>query len=262
MGTQSQTPPGLRVSYLFQDGVMYTRIDTPKDLLPDGQARVMVFDSKSQKARILLKDGLQPDPTMQDFNPEAISDGGLSLSMRMLDAKNPFKKLTIERFQAFARTAAFDISKQSDKRFVARATITNGKYPHTVAMYFDAELGAVNKIEDTTVNPMVTQTSVSEIKFTTLPGDTQTAIPYEIRTDLTITSNKNIPPVELPENAQQLPNSQAPTLKEGEYIAEQFTSGPGQGMVDVNTMNVNQVVKYDDIQVNAVTPDFVTLGGK
>lgn len=262
LGTQSQTPAGLRVSYLFQDGVMHTRIDTPKDLVLDGQARIMTFDSKTQRSRILFKDGLQPDPALQDFNPEAITEGGLSASMRMFDPKNPFKKMTVERFQVFARTAAFDVSKESDKRFVARATFTNGKFPHTVAMYFDPEIGTVTRIEDTTVSTLVTQNSVSEIKFATVSGDPQTVIPYEINTDLTITSNQNIPPVELPTNAQTLPNDQAPPLQEGEYIANHFTSAPGSGLVDVNTMHVNQVVQYEDIQVNTVTPDFVTLGGK
>jgi hypothetical protein len=262
LGTQNQTPAGLRISYLFQDGVMHTRIDTPKDFLPDGQARIMTFDSKSQQSRILFKDGLQPDPTLQDFNPEAVTEGGLSASMRMLDPKNPFKKMTVERFQAFARTAAFDVSQESKRRFVARATFTNGKYPHQVAMYFDPEIGAVTQIEDTTVSALVTQNSVSEIKFATVSGDPQTVIPYEIRTDLTITSNQNIPPVELPTNAQEMQNDQPPPLKEGEYIANHFTSAPGSGLVDVNTMHVNQVIQYEDIQVNSVTPDFVTLGGK
>ena len=175
--------------------------------------------------------------------------------MRMLDPKNPFRKMTAERFQAFARAAAFDVSKDSGKRFVARANLNAGKFPHSVAMYFDPEIGAVTQIEDTVITPEMTQTSVSEIKFATVTGDAQTVIPYEIRTDVTVAGNQNLAPVELPENAVEIPNGQQPALKPGEYIAAEFTSAPGQGLVDVNTMKVNQVVQYEDIQAGLTHMD-------
>jgi hypothetical protein len=120
----------------------------------------------------------------------------------------------------------------------------------------------VTQVEDTVITPEMTQTSVSEINFAKVSGDTQTVIPYEIRTDVTVAGNQHLAPVDLPENAVKVTGDQRPALKPGEYIAAEFTSAPGEGLVDVNTMKVNQVVQYEDIQVNTVTPDFVMLGGK
>lgn len=59
-----QSPAGLNVAYLFNNGQVKTRLDLPGASFSDGRARIAVYDTASSRARVVFADTLAQDGSM------------------------------------------------------------------------------------------------------------------------------------------------------------------------------------------------------
>lgn len=258
--------PKMTTSYLFREGSMAMRLDMSGMMFPDSQARVLAYDSANGgSSRLFLADGLKPDLSVssEDFNGFSEATGGMMDMMFGLSDK-PFMKLSADAFVEHLRVAAFDVTEQTEKRVVATRNMDTVFGQQTMTLYFDTEVGAITEVDNTIVTPELTQITESIIKYTQVEGIENSVIPYEIIAESTIDLTEELEPMELPvsdvvielEEGQEIP-TEAP---EGTELVEESISPIGQGTVGVDTMTIEQTIRYDDIKVNEVPEEYITLG--
>lgn len=265
MGLSGKTPKGLRVAYRFDQGNVVARYDFPALMFPDSKARILLTDQRTGQARLLLADSMSLD---QSLPPQMLNDLGRSLvessNLGFLDPKAPFKKQGLDSFTALSRQAAFDVVERTPTQVVVLRQDAIGEATRKVMLTFDPKVGAVTRSEMSSTSEHNVMKAVSEISYTEVQGMPDTVVPYEIKTKL---SNKLVGPkklgtVELPVASKKFAKNETLRLKPGQTIVNKFTSPPGEGVVDTNKMEMEQTVNYEDIKLNAATPDFFLMGGK
>jgi hypothetical protein len=263
-GFSQRSPEGLVASYKFEANGIKTRMDMPSSVFPDGRGRIGIFDTGSKSMSVFYSDSQLQDQTLNPKMLSGLADGlgTFQLSFRLLDQKKPFARLSADQFLLVAKNAAFDISENTPKQLTFKQSVSQSDYLRNTRIVFDVELGAISLIEDTSINKEVTQTSVSEIQYTTPTEMPNTLIPYEVDTKVTIRLNNSVPVQTRPE-ARVLPEGQTtPQLGEGEFIANVVKQVPGGNQLDPNVMTVEQKTRFETVEVNGLNADFFTLGGQ
>lgn len=262
-GHEASSPTGLRLAYLFDQGHLRVRADLPGTSFPDGEARVLLMDPSGRSAQVLLRGTLAPDRTI---DPDLVRTLGQNVAGQtaglfdLMDPAHPFRKLSTDQFLVLARKAAFDVTSTSGTQVILTRNLTQGSTQTRLKLTFDETVGAVTQTDSVTVTPDVQYSASSAIAYADVQGLTQTAVPYEITTRMTSTliGDEAQAPIHLPVADEHLAGQAAPTLKEGEYVAQSFTAVPGEGVTDINTSELTSSTTFEDIAVNAVQPDFFT----
>ena len=167
-----------------------------------------------------------------------------------------------------ARSASFDLTEQTDKRIRMTQARLTPMGEGTMTVTFDTEVGAVTVVLDVITAEELVQTNESNIQYTEIEGIEDGIIPYEIKTTSTTEVLEEIMPMELPvaDEVIELPEGEeAPEqldVPEGYEIVEAYDAPPGEGTVDLQTVEVEQTLRYEDIKVNEVSEDFFLLGGE
>jgi hypothetical protein len=238
------------------------RLDYPANMFGDGQARVLIYDEAKESARVLLKEGLLPDPVL---STEEFQGLDLAATFRMMTgfADKPFTKMSADQFVTKARLAAFDIAEQTPKGITLTQQRTSPFGESKMTVYFDAEVGAVTEVSDQATTSEYVQTTETNIKHTTVEGIDNSVIPYEVTTKATTEVNRDLAPMELPvaDTVVEVPAGEEPQIEvpAGYEVVSDYISPPGQGSVDVSKVETEQTIRYEDIKVNEVAADYFLL---
>ncbi|MGL4612273.1 MAG: hypothetical protein ACRCYY_21785 [Trueperaceae bacterium] len=257
-GVSGQGPEGLVASYLFEDEGMTLRLDYPGVMFGDGQARVLIYNEATQSSRVLLRDGLRPDPALSSEEFQGLD---LAATFRMMTgfADKPFTRMNADQFLTKARLAAFDVSEQTDKGITLTQQRTSPFGESKMTVYFDTEVGAVTGVSDETTTSDYVQTTETVISHTVVEGIENSVIPYEATTKSTIEFNRDLPNLELPvaDEIVTVAEGEEPVIEvpEGHEIVSDYISAPGQGSVDVSIVESEQTIRYENIVVNPYIAD-------
>jgi hypothetical protein len=280
-GTGFQTPAGVRASYLFQNGQVTSRMDIPGAVFPDSQDRFIVVSSKAGvNPRLYLTGSNQLDPKFNGADLAGLlSAAGAKPGSGLIDLQAPFRKLKTKCFLELAKQASFAVSNNDEREYehdddehegehsarqvTVKQTFGNASLPTTATLYFDRSVGAVTKVDSLTTSPAGTQVASTEIKYTSLPGNSEIAVPYLVKTKVTtqLQGAAQVPPMQQPTVTRTLAPDQQPTLKPGEYIAQTFTAPSGGNGADLNRQVSEQTVRYSNIKVNTLSASFFNPGG-
>jgi hypothetical protein len=265
MGLRTRSSRGLRAAYLFENGNLKTRLDIPAQMLPDQRSRVILTDYAQKTARVYFADNRQLDP---QFDAAAfgqlLMDDSPGLQAGFGDLRQPFRLMTSDQFEAVAHRAGFDLVDKKAQLLTVRRTYSRDGLSRKLTLTFDAGVGAVTQVEDVTVSPSATLEAVSRVQYTEVPNTTDIAVPHQIDTSSTVTLQGDLrqPTMELPVADAELKPGEQLRLQPGEEVVAKFSAPVGQGSVDPNIQTSQQTIRYEDIQVNTLEPDYFTFGGK
>ena len=262
-GGMAKTPPGMKVAYLFKPGNVQARLDLPASFFSDSKARILLTDQQAGTARMLLADTMQADTALP---AEMLDQIGQSLSgqnLGLMDYAHPFRRLRVDEFSGLAKRASFDVSDPKDGRLIAIRTNSVGGGKQTMQLFFDVTEGVVTSTKTVMISPRSSVTATSKLSYVPVQGIDHAAVPYKIETKMqaSLEGSARQPAMKQPVAGQRLAPKQKLKLKPGEYIANQFTAPVGEGDVDVNNVESEQVIEYKDIKVNQLTPDYFSVGG-
>jgi len=256
--------PGIRVAFKFGDGNIISRLDIPGSYFIDGQPRILLTDRARRRSVVLFRNGLRLDTTL---DPNDLSDilFGHSYELGFFDLERPFQRWSAQEFVKRMRAAAFDVVESNNRRIVvARVFFDPQGGEHKFALAFDEELGAVVEATEEASMPDFQYKAETKIDYIgkTLDDGSEVVIPYEIDTSISgrLKNNQALPTVELPRADEVLSENEEIQLGEGEYVAEEFMSMPGEGTIDPNYQAQKIKVRMDEIRINHESEDYFLLG--
>jgi len=255
--------PGMRVAYRFKNDNVITRLDLPAEYFPDGQARILLTDRNRRRVAVFFERSLEPDAVFSQLDDQdALFQTPFDVSLGSSD--RPYARKSIDDFVSQMRSAAFRVVQQNNYQVVVERVIHQQGGTRRLTLYFDAQQGAVTRVEDEVSVPDLHAVSTSDINYTTvqLEGGEEAVIPYEINTRLEATTQgeAEMPLVELPTADVEVPEGSEVSVAEDEYVAQSFTSIPGEGTVDPNIQNRSVSVRAEDIEINSADEDYFLLG--
>lgn len=253
--------PEMGAAYRFQNGKMQFRLDVPGEMYPDKQARILLSDKDGYNPKLYLKSTGNLDYSLSTDASEMLNQmSRMGVMSDLMDKRQPFKKLTTDRFLVMAKQAAYDITQNKNKVIVTR-TSTRENMKMINKMYFDEQVGAIVQNDTQFVSPEFTSTSSVSVNYTDIKGYEDLAIPYKFETRIVsdLQGDAKLPTVTMPES-EEIPEGQQYQLKADEYVAQEYTSDiSGEGIIDPNHSETHVVMEYEDIKINETSEDFFQL---
>lgn len=250
----------MRVAFRFKNGTVVSRVDMPGSYFPDGQARILLTDQSRRRTAVLLRHGLRPDPALDSDSLSQVLFG-TSFNLGLLDASKPFRRLTTSDFSTRMRSLAFDVTRSGEHRVIASRTIADAQGgARKFTLVFDDSAGAVVEATEEGNLQGINYKSESQVSYTsqTLDDGSELVIPYEVNTTVSgnLQGDEALPTVEMPTADAVLSEDEELQLAEDEYVANEFTAGPGEGSVDPNVQIQSTQVRMEDIQINQESDDY------
>jgi hypothetical protein len=262
--TSAKTPPGLRTAFAFSKSGIQSRTDLPSTMFPDARARSILADSSLPGLRLLFKDSGAFDAKANAL----LADNQQQQPFPLMDTTRPFAKLTLADFDRVAKRVGFDTVPQSGqihafvrtRQQASRVKVAGALPEYTIreTITFDATIGAVANVETLVTTPDSTQLTKTNITYAAIDNLPDTSIPVEFTATSTYKGQArnapNLPVADI--NVPQ--NANAPALEQGYYVAQRFTAPEGNKNTNYGEVTTTSTVRLENVEINAVSADFVT----
>ena len=259
LGTQQvEAPEGITASYRLTGKVTHVRIDMAGDMFLDGIPRVVFTNGNSGRAKLFIKQGdkLKPVSSQKDLQ---LPDFKGTFDFAFLFNDIPFTESTPEAFIENAQEADFTVVSRNEKKIKVKRKFKEPSAEKELALTFDEEVGAVTEVEERAESEKGTARAVAKVWYAKVNGVEKGIVPYEVSTELKLSSKEKIPPVKLPTvgktNHGAQPNGDKLQSTARRTVVREFSAPPGEGLTDFSTKTITSTVRYEDIEVNTLSSE-------
>lgn len=191
-----QTPPGLQVAYLFNGDEVKTRLDMPGAGFTDGRARIALYDTATNAARVVFADTFTPDSSMDTdqlvalLEPQTkLGTESMAKSYQAQSAASFKANMTAENVPTNEAT----ITQNGQVRSVIQANQTfsnpNGGDQQT-QITFDPQVGTVTQVQSRLNTPEGLQSTTANYIYDTVANLPDVRIPTHVHTDGQLTATQ------------------------------------------------------------------------
>lgn len=182
------SPAGLKASYQFNGDDMKTRVDIPAEMFEDGRARIVTYNTATDRAKVLFANTLQPDTSISSteleelLGPALKGPGGVAMNIKS------FYTQPLSEFAAQNGLSAQSLTQQGGLYASPTLSKSLGDVGEaTLKRYYDPNTKLVTKYDATLNGTHSIIRGTTQVSYTPVANIAGANIPTRVVTTQSVT---------------------------------------------------------------------------